>query len=299
MEGSQAAWRGLPVLGLFRGFAIAGLEPDEMGIGPIYAIPKLLKLHGLNIGNIDLWELNEAYASQAVYCIDRLGLPPAKVNVDGGAISIGHPFGMTGARQLGHALIEGKTAWRQKNRHHHVHRRRHGRGRLVRDRLRWTARSKRSGSSACGGSFAVSSTQRCRITSRRSGRYHGSALTRPSAGRWARKCWIGMTWPRRYGGHERSAMERYTVLEEMLAAGAPVGAHWTADRQSGPLLLRFGTEAQRERFLPGIARGEVYFCIGMSEPQSGSDLCCCQDESGAGRCGMAGHRLKIMDHQRA
>ena len=84
--------------------------------------------------------------------------------------------------------------------------------------------------------------------------------------------WIGMTWPRRYGGHERSAMERHTVLEELLAAGAPVGAHWTADRQSGPLLLRFGTEPQRERFLPGIARGEIYFCIGMSEPQSGSDL---------------------------
>jgi alkylation response protein AidB-like acyl-CoA dehydrogenase len=84
--------------------------------------------------------------------------------------------------------------------------------------------------------------------------------------------WIGMTWPRRYGGHERSAMERHTVLEELLAAGAPVGAHWTGDRQSGPLLLRFGTEAQRERFLPGIARGEIYFCIGMSEPQSGSDL---------------------------
>jgi alkylation response protein AidB-like acyl-CoA dehydrogenase len=84
--------------------------------------------------------------------------------------------------------------------------------------------------------------------------------------------WIGMTWPKRYGGHERSALERYVVLEEMLAAGAPVGAHWIADRQSGPLLLRCGTEAQRERFLPAIARGELFFCIGMSEPDSGSDL---------------------------
>jgi len=84
--------------------------------------------------------------------------------------------------------------------------------------------------------------------------------------------WIGMTWPRRYGGHERSFLERYVVLEEMLAAGAPVGAHWIADRQSGPLLLRFGTEAQRERFLPAIARGELSFAIGMSEPDSGSDL---------------------------
>ena len=84
--------------------------------------------------------------------------------------------------------------------------------------------------------------------------------------------WIGMTWPKAYGGHERSALERYVVLEEMLAAGAPVAAHWVADRQSGPLLLRFGTEDQRRRYLPPIARGESYFCIGMSEPDVGSDL---------------------------
>jgi alkylation response protein AidB-like acyl-CoA dehydrogenase len=84
--------------------------------------------------------------------------------------------------------------------------------------------------------------------------------------------WIGMVWPKQYGGHERSALERYVVLEEMLAAGAPVSAHWIADRQSGPLLLRFGTEEQRQRFLPRIARGELAFAIGMSEPDSGSDL---------------------------
>ncbi|HEV8441192.1 MAG TPA: acyl-CoA dehydrogenase family protein [Methylomirabilota bacterium] len=84
--------------------------------------------------------------------------------------------------------------------------------------------------------------------------------------------WIGLTWPKQYGGHERSALERYVMLEEMLAAGAPVSAHWIADRQSGPLLLRFGTEAQRQRFLPRIARGELAFAIGMSEPDSGSDL---------------------------
>jgi len=84
--------------------------------------------------------------------------------------------------------------------------------------------------------------------------------------------WIGMTWPKKYGGHERSYAERYVVIEELLVAGAPVGSHWVADRQSGPLLLRFGTEEQRERLLPAIARGELCFCIGMSEPGSGSDL---------------------------
>ncbi|HZU91810.1 MAG TPA: acyl-CoA dehydrogenase family protein, partial [Stellaceae bacterium] len=84
--------------------------------------------------------------------------------------------------------------------------------------------------------------------------------------------WIGMTWPKRYGGHERSMLERYVVTEELLAAGAPVGAHWIADRQSAPLILRYGSEAQRQELLPGIARGEIYFCIGMSEPDSGSDL---------------------------
>jgi len=108
MNGTLAAQRGLPVLGLYRGFTIAGLEPDEMGIGPVYAIPKLLKQHGLGIEDIDLWELNEAYACQVVYCRDRLGLPDDRLNVNGGAVSIGHPFGMTGSRQLGHALIEGK-----------------------------------------------------------------------------------------------------------------------------------------------------------------------------------------------
>jgi len=109
--------------------------------------------------------------------------------------------------------------------------------------------------------------------------YPGSLRARTWGGRdpeFSRKVgargWIGMTWPKRYGGGERSALERYVVLEEMLAAGAPVGAHWVADRQSGPLLLRYGTEEQRCRFLPAICRGELYFCIGMSEPEAGSDL---------------------------
>ncbi len=93
---------------IFRGFVVAGCEPDEMGIGPVSAVPKLLKRHGLKVDDIDLWELNEAFAVQVVYCRDRLGLDPEKLNVNGGSISIGHPFGMTGARCTGHALIEGR-----------------------------------------------------------------------------------------------------------------------------------------------------------------------------------------------
>ena len=103
------------------------------------------------------------------------------------------------------------------------------------------------------------------LTSARTGRP-------PSAEALGARGWIGMTWPTRYGGHERSALERYVVIEELLAAGAPVYAHWVADRQSGPLLLRFGSEEQRQTILPRIAAGECYFAIGMSEPDSGSDL---------------------------
>ena len=100
----------------------------------------------------------------------------------------------------------------------------------------------------------------------------GSHRSAEFSRRLGRRGWIGMTWPKRYGGGERSFLERYVVTEELLAAGAPVGSHWIADRQSGPLLLRFGTEEQREEFLPGITRGEIFFSIGMSEPDSGSDL---------------------------
>lgn len=108
MSGEEAARQGLKPLGIFRGYATAGCQPDEMGIGPIYAVPRLLERKGLTIDDIDLWELNEAFASQVLYCRDALGIPNDKLNVDGGSISIGHPYGMSGARMTGHALIEGR-----------------------------------------------------------------------------------------------------------------------------------------------------------------------------------------------
>jgi acetyl-CoA acetyltransferase family protein len=108
MDAKLAERRGLEPLGIFRGFAVAGCEPDEMGIGPVFAVPRLLERHGLTVDDIDLWELNEAFAVQVIYCRDRLGIPNDRLNVNGGAISIGHPYGMSGARMVGHALIEGK-----------------------------------------------------------------------------------------------------------------------------------------------------------------------------------------------
>jgi len=107
MDAAEAAKRNIRPLGVFRGFASAGCEPDEMGIGPVFAVPRLLERHGLKVSDIDLWELNEAFASQVLYCADRLGIPQDKLNVDGGSISIGHPYGMSGARMTGHLLIEG------------------------------------------------------------------------------------------------------------------------------------------------------------------------------------------------
>ena len=108
MSDRLAAQKGLKPLGIFRGFVSAGVEPDEMGIGPVFAVPRLLKRHGLKIDDIDLWELNEAFAVQVIYCRDKLGIDPDKLNVNGGSISVGHPYGMTGARLAGHALIEGR-----------------------------------------------------------------------------------------------------------------------------------------------------------------------------------------------
>ncbi|MGE8451828.1 MAG: acetyl-CoA C-acyltransferase, partial [Pseudomonadales bacterium] len=108
MDGQYAERHGHTPLGAFRGFAVAGCEPDEMGIGPVFAVPKLLKRAGLSADDIGLWELNEAFAVQVLYCAEKLGIPHDKLNVDGGAIAVGHPYGVSGTRLVGHALIEGK-----------------------------------------------------------------------------------------------------------------------------------------------------------------------------------------------
>jgi acetyl-CoA C-acetyltransferase len=108
MSAAEAARRGLHSLGVYRGFQVAGCEPDEMGVGPVYAVPKLLHRAGLGVADIGLWELNEAFAVQALYCRDKLGIPPERLNVNGGAIAIGHPFGVSGTRLAGHALLEGR-----------------------------------------------------------------------------------------------------------------------------------------------------------------------------------------------
>jgi acetyl-CoA acetyltransferase family protein len=108
MHEAEASARGLAPLGRYLGIAVAGCEPEEMGIGPVYAVPKLLKRHGLSVDDIGLWELNEAFAVQVIYCQERLGIDPERMNVNGGGISIGHPYGMSGSRLVGHALIEGR-----------------------------------------------------------------------------------------------------------------------------------------------------------------------------------------------
>ena len=108
MEEAEASRRSLDALGAYVGMAVAGCDPDEMGIGPVFAVPKLLAQHGLRVEDIDLWEINEAFACQVIYCRDRLGIPFERLNVNGGAISIGHPYGMSGARMVGHMLLEGR-----------------------------------------------------------------------------------------------------------------------------------------------------------------------------------------------
>ncbi len=135
MSDAEASRRGLTPLGIYAGVAVAGVAPDEMGIGPVFAVPKLLDAHGLTIDDIGLWELNEAFAVQALYCRDRLGIDPERYNVDGGGISVGHPYGMTGARLVGHAPHRRQAPRCEVRRRDDVHRRRAGSRGTLRSRL--------------------------------------------------------------------------------------------------------------------------------------------------------------------
>ena len=136
MNAKRAEQKGLAPLGIFRGFQVAGCEPDEMGIGPVFAVPKLLAKAGLKVEDIGLWELNEAFAVQVIYCRDRLGIPDERLNVNGGAIAVGHPYGGQRLAPDGPCADRGQAARRQVRGGHHVHRRRHGRGGAVRGGVR-------------------------------------------------------------------------------------------------------------------------------------------------------------------
>ena len=202
MEAKEAEKRGLEPMGRFVSWAVAGCEPDEMGIGPVFAVPKLLKRQGLKIDDIDLWELNEAFASQCLYCRDRLGIDPAKYNVNGGSIAIGHPFGMTGAR-LDRPHPAGRPPPQgQVGRRHHVHRRRPGRRGPVRDLLRCVGWVERKRNPPFGNTmgFACAHPPRTEID--------GAATTSP-------RCFLfGLSPP--------------VIASEAKQSSAPVAARWIA-----------------------------------------------------------------------
>ena len=275
MDAKLAEKRGLEVLGTFRGFAVAGCEPDEMGIGPVFAVPKLLARHGLKMDDIDLWELNEAFASQVLYCRDRLGIPQERLNVNGGAIAIGHPFGMSGARMTGHALIEGAgaapsaqsspcasaAAWAPP-----------ACSRSIRNRamdLRFTP-------DEIAFRDEVRAFMRSALPAAiRDKMIEGRRLVKDDLVTWQRilnaKGWAVPHWPKEWGGTGWEPVQIYLFRDEMQQAPAPEPLPFGVN-MVGPVIIAFGNEAQKKRFLPRIANLDDWWCQGFSEPGAGSDL---------------------------
>ena len=323
MEAAEARRSGIAPLGVFR--AIAGCEPDEMGIGPVHAVPKLLARHGLKVDDIDLWELNEAFASQVLYCQQRLGIPMERLNVNGGAIALGHPFGVTGARLAGHVLLEGRrrgaryavvtmwaAAWRRR-----IVRNveptpsatrslkaplRTGR----RDSPKRFALSRRYGPAKpapCGPGRGISFELHRRAAPRMTDMdleftaeetafrdevraflaaqlpaalsdkvLRGRPLTREDMAGWHavlnRRGWLASHWPVEYGGTGWSSTQKFIFDNECALAGAPRIVPFGLS-MLGPVLIKYGSEAQKRHWLPRILDGTDWWCQGYSEPGAG------------------------------
>ncbi len=266
-----------------------------MGIGPVFGIPRLLKRHGLKIEDIDMWELNEAFAVQVIYCRDKLGIDPEKLNVNGGSIAVGHPYGMTGSRLVGHVLIEGRRRKAKYGRRDHVCWWRHGCGRPVRNpSINFTWRGAIGTISLPSHSHKENpmdlNFSKEELAFRDEVRtffkenvppevrqkiIEGRHVSKDELVNWQRtlnkKGWAVPHWPKQYGGTGWTPVQQYIFLEELQAAPAPSPLPFGVNMVA-PVIYTFGNEEQKKYYLPRIANLDDWWCQGFSEPGSGSDL---------------------------